>query len=104
MMAKQERERGTGSVYKSRGLWVGAIPVSHQPPTQVSGTTKKEATEKLDAHLDGKTILHIPVPKTLGEEATAKATENDTTLPRLLEPEVTNIIQKYIAGDGEQES
>jgi hypothetical protein len=99
MMVKQERERGTGSVYQSRGLWIGAIPISHQPPTQVSGTTKQEAIDKLDAHLDGKTILQIPVPKTLGEEATAKATENDTTLSRVVEGKLV----EYVAGDGETE-
>jgi hypothetical protein len=91
-MAPNKRARGRGSVYPEGNRWIGALPPHARPPSYVTGATEEEATEKLDAILDGYTSHLIHLPKKLGEDATAKATENDTTLGRVVEP----ILEKWV--------
>ena len=86
MMVSNKRPKGRGSIFQRGNSFVGVLPRSARPPHQVTGSTEDEAAEKLDAILDGLTPYTIYLPKKLGEDATAKATETDTTLSRVVEP------------------
>jgi hypothetical protein len=93
-MAPNKRARGRGSVYPEGNRWIGALPLFARPPSYVTGATEEEATAKLDAILDGYTSHHIHLPKKLGEDATAKATENDTTLSRVVESKLVEYVKE----------
>jgi hypothetical protein len=94
-MAPNKRARGRGSVYPEGNRWIGALPPHARPPSYVTGATEEEATTKLDALLADITPHTIYLPKKLGEEATAKATENETTLSKVVEP----MIEKWVKDD-----
>jgi hypothetical protein len=95
MMVSNKRPKGRGSVFqRSENSWVGVLPRSMRPPHQVTGATEEEAIEKLDLILDGITQHKLNLPKTLGEKAEAKATENDTTLSRVVEPMLEAWVQE----------
>ena len=102
-MAGNKRRKGTGSVFervaKNGTKFVGVLPPSLRPPHQETFDSPEEAHAWLDAHVAGLARHTIYLPKTLGEEATAKATENDTTLSRVVEGK----LEEYVAGDGETE-
>jgi hypothetical protein len=86
MMASNKRGKGRGSVYPRGTKWVGVLPVHARPPHQITADSEDEANEMLDEILAGITAHTIYLPKELGEDVTAKATENDTTLSRVVEP------------------
>lgn len=86
MMVSNKRAKGRGSIFQRGDSFVGRLPRSARPPHQVTGSTEEEVAEKLDAILDGKTPHTIYLPEKLGEDVAAKATEDGTTLSRVVEP------------------
>jgi hypothetical protein len=100
---KNSRDKGTGSVFeratKSGIKFVGVLPLSLRPPHQRTFNTPEAAHAWLDATLASLTPHTIYLPKKLGEDATAKATENDTTLSRVVEGKLV----EYVAGDSDTE-
>ena len=93
------RDKGTGSVFPRGTKSVAVLPSHLRPPHQKTFSTPEAAHAWLDAMLASLTPHTIYLPKTLGEEAAAKATENDTTLSRVVEGKLV----EYVAGDGETE-
>lgn len=102
MMVSNKRSKGTGSVFervtKGGTKFVGVLPPSLRPPHQETFATPEEAHAWLDAHVAGLVRHTIYLPEKLGEEATAKATENDTTLSRVVE----GTLEEYVK-EGESE-
>jgi hypothetical protein len=96
---KNSREKGTGSVFErvtKRGTkFVGVLPLSLRPPHQRTFATPEAAHAWLDAAIASLTPHTIYLPKKLGEDATAKATENHTTLSRVVESK----LEKWVKED-----
>jgi hypothetical protein len=93
-MVNNARSKGTGSVFARGAKYVGVLPPHLRPPHQQTFDTPEAAHAWLDAALAGLTPHTIYLPKKLGEEATAKATENDTTLGRVVEPMLEEWVKK----------
>ena len=85
-MVSNKRGKGRGSVYPRGSRFVGVLPPQARPPHQITRDTEEEAHAALDEILEGITAHTIYLPKKLGEDFTAKATENDTTISRVVEP------------------
>jgi hypothetical protein len=89
------RTKGTGSVFPRGDKYVGVLPPHLRPPHQKTFDTPQEAHEWLDAALAGLTPHIIYLPQKLGEDATAKATEEDTTLSRVAGPAAARALEDY---------
>jgi hypothetical protein len=90
------RAKGTGSVFTRGNKHVAVLPPHLRPPHQQTFDTPEAAHEWLDATLAGLAPHTIYLPKKLGEDATAKATENDTTLREVVEPAAVRALKRYV--------
>jgi hypothetical protein len=91
---KNSREKGTGSVFARGNKSVAVLPSHLRPPHQRTFATPEAAHAWLDATLASLTPHTIYLPKKLGEDATAKATENDTTLSRVVESKLVEYVKE----------
>jgi hypothetical protein len=98
-LGADERAKGTGSVFARGTKFVGVLPPHLRPPHQKTFDTPKEAHEWLDAALAGLAPHIVYLPKELGEEAAAKASENNTTVSKLVEPDATRSLERYLNKD-----
>jgi hypothetical protein len=86
MMVSNKRGKGRGSVFQRGERFVGVLPPHARPPYQITRDTEEEAHAALDEILEGITAHTIYLPKKLGEDVTAKAAVDETTLSQVVEP------------------
>jgi hypothetical protein len=98
-LGADSRAKGTGSVWIRGDKYVAVLPPHLRPPHQQTFDTPEAAHEWLDAALAGLTPHVIYLPKKLGEDVTAKATDNDTTLSRVVGPDATRAAERYVNDD-----
>jgi len=91
MMVANKRGKGEGSVYeRADGRWFGSLSLvdanGKRVRRTVSGPDEATAQTKLDALRAGNVAHTIYLPEQLGEDATAKAREQNETLSEAVKP------------------